>query len=33
MWGTIAKRIVGSLGKICAATRDIFWKNGGVSGH
>jgi len=26
MWGTIAGRIVGSLGKVCAATRDIFGK-------
>jgi len=31
MWGTIAERIVGSLGKIYAATRDIFGKNGGAS--
>ena len=30
MWGTIAERIVGSLGKIYAATRDIFGKNGSV---
>ena len=33
MWGTIAERIVGSLGKICAATRDIFGKNGSAFGH
>jgi hypothetical protein len=33
MWGTIAERIVGSLGKIYAATRDIFGKNGSAFGH
>ena len=33
MWGTIAGRIVRSLGKICTATRDIFGKNGSTFGH